>query len=402
MTGESDSEIYDAAVVGAGPAGSACAIVLARAGIRVLLCDKSVFPRSKICGETVNPRCWAAFDALGVAEEIGRHLRTRIGTVAVTNKAGKEIRAQTKRDPMRPFFSMGRDTLDSVLAGAAVRAGVEFRDGAAVVGVTWDDYWRIEIRDRRSAETDKFAARYLVGADGRNSIVAGSLTRMGGGDRRATKHRRDDERVGVQWHTNLDTRFAGVLHMFLFDAGYCGLVDVDDRHTNVSMVTTPAIAAVAKTDFRGFLNRTVWSNPVAARRFPDLSPIGEITTTSPINPRRNRCDHPHAVLAGDAAQTVEPFTGEGIRCALEDGIATAEHLIRKRQGKKAGAPATPDRFRVNGVFSPILRRPQVRDGLVSLGARFPVLSRWVVGSVMSARSVKSRERQPARHANPRR
>jgi flavin-dependent dehydrogenase len=178
--------------------------------------------------------------------------------------------------------------------------------------------------------------------------------------------------------------------MYLFDTGYCGLVNVGGRHTNVAMVTAPELAASAKADFRSFLNKTIWSNPVAASRFSDLSPVGEITATSPINPRRNQLNHPHATLAGDASQTVEPFTGEGIRYALEDGMAAAGTLIRRRRGASGDAPAVINRFRVNRVFSPILRRPGIRDGLVSLGARFPSLSRWVAATVVARRGGKSR------------
>ena len=392
MGESSPKAAYDVAVVGAGPAGSACAMILARAGLCVLLLDKSLFPRHKICGETVNPRCWDSFDTLGVADEIERRIVSPIVAVSVTTKTGKEARVEIESGLRRPFFSMGRDVLDQILVGAAVRAGVEFRDGAAVVGAAWDGYWKIEVRDRRRAEKTELTADHLIGADGRNSIVAGKLVRTGEGPRRAKKRTADDERVGVQWHTNLNPRIAGALQMYLFDTGYCGLVNVDDRHANVSMVTVPEVAATAKADFGGFLNRTVWSNPLAVSRFPDLGPTGEITATSPINPRRNRFGHPHATLIGDAAQTVEPFTGEGIRCALEDGISTARHLIEKRQGIESSAATNVDRFRVNGVFSPILRHSHVRDGLVFLGARLPFLSRWVVANVISARVVKARER----------
>lgn len=384
MSETSPKAAYDVAVVGAGPAGSACATMLGRAGFRVLLLDKAIFPRHKICGETVNPRCWSSFDTLGVADEIERRIASPIAAVSVTTRTGREARVDFGSGPRRPFFSMGRVVLDQILVGAATRAGVEFYDGTAVVSLAWHGCWRIEVRDRRRPEKAEFTAGHLIGADGRNSIVAGIVTRMKEGPRRAKRRTAGDERVGVQWHTNLNPRIAGALQMYLFDTGYCGLVSVDGRHTNVSMVTAPEAAAAAKVDFGGFLNRTVWSNPVAASRFPDLGPTGEISTTSPINPRSNRLDHPHAALIGDAAQTVEPFTGEGIRCALEDGISTARHLIEKRQGIESSAATNVDRFRVNRVFSPILRRPPVRDALVTLGSRFPALSRWVVGMVVPA------------------
>ena len=427
MSESSSKPAYDVAVVGAGPGGSACAATLARAGCRVLLLDKAFFPRNKICGETVNPRCWDSFDKLGVADEIARRLTTRIVAVSVTGKGGREIRVEIGERLRRPFFAMGRDILDQILAGAAANAGAEFHDGAAVVRLSWDGCWRIEVRDRKRGGQGEFKAAHLVGADGRNSVVAVSVSRVkekAGSRERAKdtpagrKARRStgSERVGVQWHARTDTLPSGALQMYLFDTGYCGLVNVDGRYVNVSMVTAPELAASAKQDYRRFLERTLWSNPVAASRFPALTPVSEINTTSPINPRLNPFDHPHATLIGDAAQTVEPFTGEGIRCALEDGIAAANLLaaVGNRTGASAAtataggtgmnsAMAFPkdtgvtgatntSRFRVNRVFSPILRRPFAREALLFLGARFPALSRWVVRRVVSRPVLDSRER----------
>jgi geranylgeranyl reductase family protein len=391
MTNDSGQNAgYDVVIVGAGPAGSACATLLGRAGFRVLLCDKAVFPRHKICGETVNPRAWDSFDTLGVADEIERRIGDRISSISVTNRAGRETRVELGHEEGRPFITMGRDVLDQVLAQAAINAGAEFRDGATVTGVTWEECWRVEIRDRKGAGRAEFTAGHLVGADGRNSIVARHLMALQESPRRVKKQVVDSDRVGVQWHARPNPQLAGALQMYLFDTGYCGLVNVGGRHTNVAMVTAPELAASAKADFRSFLNKTIWSNPVAASRFSDLSPVGEITATSPINPRRNQLNHPHATLAGDASQTVEPFTGEGIRYALEDGMAAAGTLIRRRRGASGDAPAVINRFRVNRVFSPILRRPGIRDGLVSLGARFPSLSRWVAATVVARRGGKSR------------
>ena len=378
----STSAAYEVAIVGAGPAGSACAALLGRAGLRVLLCDKASFPRPKICGETVNPRCWDVFDALGVADEVERSIHNRIAAISVTDKKGREVRVEVGKRGGRCFFSMGRDVLDHILVRSAQSTGVEFRDGTTVTRVAWDGCWRIEVRNGKAGEKSSVTAGYLVGADGRNSTIAGHLATRREISERGTRPSSDSDRVGVQWHAFLHPEIAGALHMYLFDAGYCGLVAVDGRHTNVSMVTRPELASLATADFRSFLERTLWSNPVAAARFLDLNPVGKIVKTSPINPRCNPFDHPHATLIGDASQTVEPFTGEGIRYALEDGIAAARRLISERNGMDAGAARMNSRFRVNRVFSPVLRNPTIRDGLISLGARFPTLSRWVVGTVI--------------------
>ncbi|MFB3062075.1 MAG: FAD-dependent oxidoreductase, partial [Candidatus Binatia bacterium] len=61
---------FDIGIVGAGPAGSSAAISLTRKGYSVVLVDKSTFPRSKLCGDFLNPINWPLFDQLGVAEEL--------------------------------------------------------------------------------------------------------------------------------------------------------------------------------------------------------------------------------------------------------------------------------------------------------------------------------------------
>ncbi|MBK7598163.1 MAG: FAD-dependent monooxygenase [Acidobacteria bacterium] len=61
---------YDVIVIGAGPAGSTAAALMARAGQRVLLLEKSVFPRHKLCGEFITPECGKVFDRLGVSEKM--------------------------------------------------------------------------------------------------------------------------------------------------------------------------------------------------------------------------------------------------------------------------------------------------------------------------------------------
>jgi flavin-dependent dehydrogenase len=78
---------YDAVVVGAGPAGSTAAIVLARGGARVALIDKASFPRDKACGDLIGPRGLALLDDVGLALPDGR----RVAEMLVVGPSGRRV-----------------------------------------------------------------------------------------------------------------------------------------------------------------------------------------------------------------------------------------------------------------------------------------------------------------------
>src|SRR3989338_2178521 len=65
-----DMERFDVAIVGAGPAGSSAAISLARKGYSVILLERAIFPREKLCGDFLNPANWPLLERLGVFDEI--------------------------------------------------------------------------------------------------------------------------------------------------------------------------------------------------------------------------------------------------------------------------------------------------------------------------------------------
>ena len=152
-------ERFDALVVGAGPAGSATAIHLARAGARVLLADKARFPRDKPCGGGLTGRALrhAPCDVEPVVEHVVDRLVLRVG-----------YRAKVGRTSSAPLIRMTqRRRLDLHLAEQAAKAGADFRDG---VPVTEIDVVGDSAIARVGGET--VTASYVVGADGANGVVA--------------------------------------------------------------------------------------------------------------------------------------------------------------------------------------------------------------------------------------
>ncbi len=363
---------YDVIIVGGGPAGSACATMLARHGINVLVCEKATFPRDKICGECINPRCWTFLEMLGVEEVIRKHNPKIIENLGIYAHDGREIRFPLNGDGT-PFVAMTRSLFDSLLLQNAMRLGAKAVQGSKVVSVNHKGRWEILVSN---GVVRVLTADYLVGADGRNSIVASSLAA-------GRTVRRRSERIGIQWHTEFQSSLAGELNMFLFPGGYFGAVNVSNEMANIAMVTTPEHARMANTDFLLFMEKTIFANHAVRTILRHPVPLATIAITSPINPFIHHSINPSAYLVGDARRTVEPFTGEGILFALQDGISTAFQLVERITGRRNGTSLPRiSRPWVHQVLSIALRNLSLGTRLFSACTYFPYAQKVGIRSIL--------------------
>ena len=104
-------------MIGAGPAGSACARTLARAGVDVLLADQHAFPRDKVCGDGLIPDAHAALARLGVLDQVMAQRATRRAIVGCVGPRGGRV------DVPGTMAVLPREQLDDILCQAAVAAG---------------------------------------------------------------------------------------------------------------------------------------------------------------------------------------------------------------------------------------------------------------------------------------
>jgi len=366
---------FDVVIIGAGPAGTTCAALLARRGIHVLLCDKSKFPREKICGDCVNPGCWDSFRLLGVEDEVADNAEF-IKSIKIAGRSGKVLDIPVDNNPshtrLSPFIAIKRNVLDSILLNRAVMEGATFCESTLIDSICFrksgKESWEIFLQKQGAGETFRVDCTTLIGADGRNSRVARLLA--GFDDEKDSVKEAGSGRIGVQFTVRRTNTIDSDVLMFFFDGGYGGIVSVNAGEANVAMVVTRSLARLAFTDVESFIAKTIHSNPYAQRTNSGLEVTGEIHTAFPITPRVNRRKYPSAYLVGDARRTTEPFTGEGVFFAIQDGLRTA-HLVSKSFGIVKNELSIPSRNRFwrDNVFSPVLQRESMTENLLALGLR---------------------------------
>ncbi|MFC3576897.1 geranylgeranyl reductase family protein [Streptomyces yaanensis] len=332
----------DVIVVGAGPAGSTTAYHLARAGLDVLLLEKTAFPREKVCGDGLTPRAVKQLVAMGIdiSEEAGwlRNKGLRI--------IGGGSRLQLDWPDLASFPDYGlvrkRDDFDEQLARQAQKAGARLYERCNVGAPIIDDRTgRITGVHAKLGEEKRevtFHAPLVVAADGNSTRL--SLA-MG-------LHRREDRPMGVA----VRTYFTSPRHeddyleswLELWDRrggqerllpGYGWIFGMGDGTSNVGLGVLNTSASFKELDWREVLKAWCASMPEDWGYTPEnmTGPIRGAALPMAFNRQ------PHytkgLLLVGDAGGLVNPFNGEGIAYAMESGQIAADVIVQ------AVARATP-------------------------------------------------------------
>ncbi|SDN66779.1 geranylgeranyl reductase family [Klenkia soli] len=339
----------DVVVVGAGPAGSSAAYWLARAGLDVLVLEKSHFPREKVCGDGLTPRGVAALAAMDVdVADDGwvRHRGLRV------HGGGQVVEVDWPRLARWPSGGLirTRADLDAQLARHAVAAGAEVRFGVTVAEPLLDDAGRV--CGVRAADGEEFRSTLVISAEGLSGRLAKALG----------LNRRTDVPLGVAVRQYLPTTRSHDPYLDIsFDLtdhgpdaesmpGYGWFFGMGDGTANVGFGLLDTRYA-GDDDTRTVYRRWLRSLPASWGIDPDAPGTPLRGAGLPTSLSRRPAYTRGLLLVGDSAGTVNPFNGEGISYAMETG-RTGAGVVLAALAKPAG-PAREAELR---RYPEILRR----------------------------------------------
>jgi len=408
MTGITGEERQaDVIVVGAGPAGSATAYYLARAGIDVLLLEKTAFPREKVCGDGLTPRAVRQLLQMGIDVESAGWIKN-YGLRIVGG--GQQLEVAWPDLSEYPSFGLVRTRMDfdEILARHAQKAGAQLLERTAVTDPVLDERTGrvIGVRarpvdapsatskgGRKVGEPTTYTAPLIVAADGNSARLPLALGMA----------KRDDRPMGVA----VRTYYESPRHdddwleswLELWDGepgqgnllpGYGWIFGVGDGTCNVGLGLLNTSSAFGSVDYRELLRRWL-------EHMPEEWGFSEPHRTSPIRGAAlpmgfNRKPHYDRglLLVGDSGGMVNPFNGEGIAYALEAAEMAADAIVQaqgrpesERERALQAYPAALDAryggyYTLGRLFVRMIGNPTVMKVATDHGMHHPRLMRFAL------------------------
>jgi flavin-dependent dehydrogenase len=384
-------ERADVLVIGGGPAGSTAAFQLAAAGLDVLLVDRAVFPRDKVCGESLSPGAIARLRAIGMWTPEGRapdpSPSARPPSMPVR---GMRIRSPQGtafighyKDAAGPGLVIRRLSFDAELLARARSRGTRVREGVEAVRADQSSRGRAIVEAREIGSSHRFlieAKRVLV-CDGRRSFLARDLGFIERGESSGER-----SRFAVRAHCEGVADLTDLAEMHVGHGGYCGVAPLSPTSANICYVRfadrLDLSPKTLETDFRRDLQ--AFSNVVG--RLARACVQGQIRVAGPLRLTSKRQFQGPYLACGDTTGFLDPFTGEGIAHAIASAVLGAEAVRDSLAGRTQSFRRYEQRLRslrrVKGgaalLLFGLVSRPSLANAAAMVFSRMPGLGNAVV------------------------
>ena len=314
-----NTDHYDVIIVGAGPAGCACAMALKNSGLRVAIIDKHQFPRDKVCGDAIPGR------AIKFLHEIDPQFAQRLA--AFTEKLPTRSTLCYYNNKKLDFtwtleaYTVTREHFDNFLfANLKNSTDIHTVEGIAVSDIVRSaNGYTIIAKDSNK----RYECTMLIGADGINGVTAKKLTAR----QMDRKHHVAGVRAYYSGVSGMEDTCTEVYFDKKYLPGYFWVFPIKGGMVNAGMGILSDMVVRNKINVKNAFYDFIDRSPVLKEKFKNAQFIGTLQGCGlPMGSRWVNMCGDHFLLVGDAASLIDPVSGDGIGNAVLSGKLAAEQV----------------------------------------------------------------------------
>lgn len=329
-------ENFDLVIVGAGPAGTTAALFAHRKGLRVLLIDKAVFPRDKICGDAISGKSVSILKRLNLVEKLEQREAIDSWGVTFSGPYGDEVGIPFKSEQTTeiPGYIARRWVFDHLLAQEVLAEGIAFWQNATFKSLRKEGDVVKGVVIEKEGDLVNVDAPIVLGADGAYSQVAKAL----GFTQLDEKHYCAGVRIYYEGVTGFHAKNHVELH-FVEEAipGYFWIFPMQNGLANVGVGMLSYEIKKNDIKLKEVLDKMI-NHPKFVSRFADAKAIGVVKGWGlPLGSQPRPLAGNGWMLLGDAGSLIDPFTGEGIGNAMLSGEVAAKWAFEAHQNQQFDA-----------------------------------------------------------------
>ncbi len=318
---------HDTIIIGAGPAGSTAAALLAEKGRDVLLIEKETFPRYHV-GESLMPFCWYTLNRLGLADKMDEIGFTQKQSVQFVTPDGKQSRPfyfyQHNEHPSSITWQVERADFDNMIFQKAKSNGAETREQTKVKDVIKDDSGKVigVISEGPDGKEEEHFANITIDATGRDALVS----------RKQGWRKRDPElnNIAIWTYYNGAMRDPGIDEgtttvAYVPERGWFWYIPLRGDRVSLGIVgERDYLFRDGARDAEAIMDREILENAWIQEHLAPGKKEGEYWTTGEFSYRSEYCAGDGCILAGDAFAFLDPVFSSGVFLALKTGELAAD------------------------------------------------------------------------------